>query len=148
MKKIYFIAGIAIILASIVLGMWSANRADTDLVAEENGAGEPGPIVLQPQMNEEGEVSVSVTPTIAGSWSFEIVMNTHSVALSEDPAEAAVLVDDQGNEYGPLRWEGDPSGGHHRQGVLFFEAIAPLPASITLTIVIGGTERNFNWILK
>ncbi len=59
----------------------------------------------------------------------------------------AVLVDDQGKEYKPIRWEG-PVGGHHREGVLIFDQITPNPKSVELKISnIGDVVRSFTWQL-
>ena len=85
--------------------------------------------------------------TEASQWKFDIVMDTHSVELSQNMAKSAVLIDDHGKEYKPFNWEG-PTGGHHREGVLIFNQITPTPESIKLKISgIGDVIRSFDWQL-
>ncbi|MBE0429663.1 MAG: hypothetical protein IBX61_07295 [Thermoleophilia bacterium] len=107
---------------------------------------------LAKQTREAGEVSVSVIPQELGedesSWNFEVVLNTHTVELVQDPAQVSVLVAD-GQEYLPLAWEGDPPGGHHREGTLKFPPVSPRPDSLQLIIrEFGGVERSFGWTLE
>ncbi len=110
------------------------------------GAGS-GPVS---QTSKEGAVTVKVTPlelsAQAAVWRFEVVLETHVVALDQDMTAAATLADGAGREYRPLAWEGDKPGGHHRKGVLTFEPIRPAPSSVTLKIRrIGVAERTFSW---
>jgi hypothetical protein len=98
---------------------------------------------------EQANVTVTVAPidilSESKEWKFDIVMDTHSVELDQDMAKIAVLVDGQGKEYKPISWEG-PVGGHHREGVLKFNQINPIPKSVELKISeIGGVSRSFNW---
>ena len=108
---------------------------------------------LETKTNSEGPVEVGVTPRrivpTDAEWSFEISLNTHSYELNDDFLAASELRDEQGNAYKPIAWDGDPPGGHHREGVLKFKAIAPQPSSITLGIQdVGGIkERKFTWQL-
>ena len=75
-------------------------------------------------------------------------MNTHSVELDQDMTKIAVLVDGQEKEYKPISWEG-PVGGHHREGVLIFNQITPIPKSVELKISsIGDVVRSFTWELN
>lgn len=57
------------------------------------------------------------------------------------------LIDGAGREYAPLAWDGDPPGGHHREGILKFKALAQKPETIKLAIRgIGGiNEQIFAW---
>lgn len=104
-----------------------------------------------PQTSNQGGVVVRVTPgrlaPDAATWDFEVVFETHTASLTGDPAQFTVLIDPQGRAHAPLRWDGDPPGGHHRKGVLRFKAIRPAPASFTLKFLgIGGVpERAFTW---
>lgn len=104
-----------------------------------------------PQTSSQGGVVVRVTPgrlaPDAATWDFEVVFETHTAALTGDPAQFTVLIDPRGQVHTPLRWDGDPPGGHHRKGVLRFKALQPAPASVTLKIRgIGGVpERAFTW---
>ena len=86
----------------------------------------------------------------AKAWTFEIRLDTHSQDLSDDLVQASVLVDDAGNQYTALGWDGMPPGGHHRKGVLSFAPVRPLPAAIELQIQRPGepAPRRFRWPLK
>lgn len=154
MKKDFIIIIISIvgIIAIIVFGsrFYAGNNSsdsykddgDTDTALFDDG--------LDAQINNEGEVIIAVTPVDQINWSFEVVMNTHSVELSEDLTQVSVLVDENGNEHKPVEWRGDPLGGHHRAGTLIFGKIAPAPKSVTLIIrqISGIAERKFEWVLK
>ncbi len=121
-----------------------------------------GPVPVTPQAqtfgpaaqtSNEGQVEVTVTPgDLSGNaktWDFTVSLNTHSVELAEDLAQSAVLDDGQGNWIKPIVWNGDPPGGHHREGVLSFEPVSPRPSTIKLEIRgVGGVEvRTFEWQL-
>lgn len=101
---------------------------------------------------EQADVTVIVTPIDLSlnskEWKFDVGMNTHSVELDQDMIKVAVLVDDSGKEYKPLSWNGSEPDGHHREGVLKFNQIIPIPKSIELKISgIGGVVRSFVWKL-
>ncbi len=103
--------------------------------------------------DDQASVTVVVTPLDLSSqskeWKFDIGMNTHSVELDQDMTKVAVLVDDQGKEYPAATWQGPGGGGHHREGVLTFNSIAPYPQHLTLKIKdIGAVERVFSWTLN
>lgn len=108
---------------------------------------------LETQTNREGSVTVKVTPRNVSpgdkSWDFEIVLETHTVALDQDMTHAAALVDGSGNSQQPVAWEGDPAGGHHRKGVLRFQSPVRSPEFLELRISgIGGvSQRVFRWRL-
>lgn len=101
--------------------------------------------------DDQPPVSVKVTPVEFGKnavlWKFDIVFDTHSGSLDEDLLKVVVLSDDKGETYQPIRWEGSGPGGHHRAGVLVFEAINPLPFYVELKIINVGNipERLFKW---
>ncbi len=102
------------------------------------------------KVDEQASVTVTVTPSDLGvvskEWKFDVVLNTHSVELDQDMANVAVLMDDDGKEYKPLRWEGASAGGHHREGVLVFSPIIPTPKLVDLKITgIADAVRTFNW---
>lgn len=109
---------------------------------------------LAPQKSVQGGVTVDVTPAdvAAGSkvWSFKVVLDTHSQELSDDLVKSALLVDPQGRSGKPIAWEGAAPGGHHREGVLKFDAIAPRPQAVELRITRPGESaaRTFRWQLK
>ena len=102
--------------------------------------------------DDQASVNVVVTPLDLSQqspeWKFDVGMNTHSVELNQDMTKFAVLVDDQGKEYVPIRWDG-PVGGHHREGVLVFNPITPAPKSVELKITgIADVIRTFTWQLN
>jgi hypothetical protein len=109
------------------------------------------PQMWETRIDEQAGVTVSVTPTFPSpgskEWTFNVVMNTHSVELDQDMTKVAILIDEQGNEYKALKWDG-PDGSHHREGVLIFGKMTPAPRSIELRISgIGGVVRSFTWQL-
>lgn len=153
MKKNFIIIIISVIgiIAIIVFGSrFYASNNSSDSYKDDGGADvvlfDSG---LDIQTNNEGEVIIAVTPVDKIDWSFEVVMDTHSVNLGEDLTQVSVLVDENGNEHKPVEWRGDPLGGHHRAGTLIFGEIAPAPKSVFLIIrQIGGVaERKFEWVL-
>ncbi len=101
--------------------------------------------------DERGQVTVKVTSqTLSGTqWKFDVVFDTHSIELDQDLMQVAELGDDKGNIYKPIAWEGSGPGGHHREGVLAFEGINPVPSYVELKIKdVGGVpERSFKWNL-
>lgn len=106
------------------------------------------------QRNAQGGVTVAVTPSAlapsAKVWAFKVAYDTHTKDLSDDVAATAVLSDGKGREAKPLAWEGPGPGGHHRAGVLTFQAFDPAPAAIELHIARPGesSRRTFRWSIK
>lgn len=106
---------------------------------------------LAARASDEAGVHMVVTPKALGRdatvWEFNVVMDTHTKPLSDNLAQAAVLLDEAGRRYVPIRWQGDPPGGHHRKGVLQFSSPAEMPKSIELQIsgVGGVVTRTFRW---
>lgn len=101
--------------------------------------------------DEQVPVAITITPLEFGKdatrWRFMVVFDTHSGSLDQDPMSVVSLADDRGNAYTPTVWEGPGPGGHHREGVLVFDAISPAPAYVELKIKdVGGVpERIFKW---
>ncbi|MBI2624359.1 hypothetical protein HYW67_02590 [Candidatus Parcubacteria bacterium] len=112
-----------------------------------------GTTALPAREDTAGGVAITISPQNvaldAPEWEFLVTLDTHSGELAEDLVQAARLVDDQGNEYRPIDWTGDPPGGHHREGSLKFKAFAPRPKIIVLILrkVGGVAERRFTWVL-
>ena len=106
---------------------------------------------FESQVNEEGMVSIEITPINlleqGATWDFNVDLETHSVDLSQDLMEVSVLVDGQGNEYVPLAWEGSEPGGHHREGVLKFASLLEeeLQVDLRLRTIGDVSERVFVW---
>jgi len=107
---------------------------------------------LSTQTSSQSGVTVKVTPRTlaAGTWEFEVVFDTHSQELTDDLEKTAVLVFDARASHSPVKWQGDPPGGHHRKGVLEFKPVSPMPAAIELQIKRSGetAPRLFRWKLK
>ena len=147
--KIIIIVGI--LLGAVLVGLLSFKEKDNPQLESEQQEVQTS---LAPQINSEGSVEVEVTlveiSDASDSWQFKIVLNTHSVELDQDLTKITLLVDDKGNEYQPLSWEGTPPGGHHREGILTFNSISPQPSSIELVVkdIDGIKERKFTWDLK
>lgn len=106
---------------------------------------------LPAQSRSAGGVTVKATPRslAAPVWEFELVFDTHSQDLNDDPAKSASL-HAGGASTAALAWQGDPPGGHHRKGVLRFKAPTPVPAAIELRLQRAGepSPRVFRWKLQ
>ena len=105
-------------------------------------------VALEIKFSKEGDVEISVLPKISGNEvEFKITMDTHSVNLTYDIIELAELTDERGRTRKASGWDGDSSGGHHREGVLKFDLPSPAPKSFILKIrnVSGVKERVFKW---
>lgn len=134
-------AGWALAAALVLAAMPSAAMAQA------------GPAATTAQSSSDRGVTVKVTPKAIGSadsrWEFSVVLDTHSVDLSDDLTQIAVLATDDGRVLQPSSWTGAGPGGHHREGVLSFDVQAPLPATIELRITRPGeaAPRTFRWQL-
>jgi len=137
-----------IVVAGVGLALISRTRPEVAGV-EERRDQKSTMDMLGTVINNEDEVEVSVTPKTLSDefWTFEVMLNTHSVELSHDLTQSSTLVDKNGNNYKALVWEGDPPGGHHRTGVLKFDSI-PRQENIELRIKLGDKERSFKWTLS
>jgi len=99
--------------------------------------------------NQDG-VKITVEPRGfprgAKTWDFAITLETHTQPLDDNLVNAATLFAD-GKPCRPLGWEGTPPGGHHRKGVLRFEAVTPQPQAVELRIRRTGeaSPRIFRW---
>ncbi|MGC2459165.1 MAG: hypothetical protein WA435_14350 [Gallionellaceae bacterium] len=142
-----FLMGLA--FAAIAAYSYTQDSGVVDVITVSNAA-EFG---YAPQVSNEREIKVTATlqtfPNEAKTWDFEVALETHTQALSDDLTKSSVLIA-SGKQYMPLGWEGAPPGGHHRKGVLRFKAIAPPPASVELQIRLAGdpSPRSFKWLLK
>ena len=99
-------------------------------------------------------VTVKVSPKVlvadAPVWEFAVVLDTHSAELSDDLAKTAALIGPDGKRIAPLAWEGSLAGGHHRQGVIRFQSITPVPRAVELQMQRPGEDkpRVFRWDCK
>ena len=106
------------------------------------------------QSSKAGGVTVAVTAqnlaASAKSWDFKVVLDTHSSDLSDDLLKTATLIDDKGSRHAPVKWEGAGPGGHHREGILKFNPVSPMPGAIELRITRAEEPqpRSFHWRLK
>ncbi len=134
MKKNHFVLiGLAVVAVTISYGV-SIKPAE--------------PVSLTALTVGDGPVTVTVTPIFSDTkWNFNVALDTHSEELNTDLTKVSVIVTDDGREYLPINWEGDPPGGHHREGILSFNPIVPQPRFIELILKnIGGVEeRKFLW---
>jgi hypothetical protein len=90
-------------------------------------------------------VAVAVTAGNLGPdstvWDFAVVLSSPRRSLPDDLVQTAVLVDTQGRQYKAVIWEGAPSEGDHRGGVLKFIAPQPRPMAVELRIVRAGEKK-------
>jgi len=100
----------------------------------------------QTQTLTDGTVTYKATPkdlTLGETtWDFEMAIDTHAGSLDQDLVTLVSIVDDKGNEYKAIKWEGDPPGGHHREGILKFSPISPRPAFVELKIQTTSSAEN------
>jgi hypothetical protein len=114
------------------------------------GFGEANAAEMATQTSSQGGVKITVEsrgfPRDARTWDFAITLETHTQTLDDDLVHASALFAD-GKPYRPLGWDGSPPGGHHRKGVLRFEAVTPLPKAVELQIRRAGeaSPRIFRW---
>lgn len=122
------------------------------IAAAAFAAGAVAAPTLPTQTTSAGGVMVKAAPRAFSdkTWEFEITFDTHSQDLSDDLMKAASLVAEGGGSVPPVAWQGDPPGGHHRKGVLRFNAMTPTPAGVELRIQRPGepAPRAFRWQLK
>ncbi|OHA90910.1 MAG: hypothetical protein A2665_02175 [Candidatus Zambryskibacteria bacterium RIFCSPHIGHO2_01_FULL_46_30] len=150
MSRAIIILILALALFGIFLVVYNSETVSNSI--QDNSNTLDTPQKWESKTDDQLAVTVTVSPLDISlqskEWKFNIVMSTHSVELDQDMIKIAVLVDDSGKEYSPIRWEGAPAGGHHREGILFFAPITPYPQHLTLSIKdIGGVQRSFSWIL-
>jgi len=141
-------------VASLYFGIIKQEPSQADNGSQKEQSADTGENSFETQINEQPPVTVKVTPlelrTNNENWKFQVVLDTHSGSLDDDPLTVATLVDDMGKEYRPIAWEGQGTGGHHREGVLIFEPVIPAPSYVELKIKnVGGVpERSFNWNIE
>ena len=117
-------------------------------------AGAASAAELEARTSNAAGVTVKVTPKDvapgSSTWTFAVVLDTHSRDLSDDLVKDSALVDARGTRYAPIAWEGAPPGGHHREGVLRFKGLGPEPGAFELQIRRPGESaaRVFRWTLK
>jgi hypothetical protein len=118
-------------------------------------SGSPLWVEQVPRVDEQGAVTVEIVPLNLNNYGhtldFLVSLNTHSVDLSMDLSELAILTTDTGHKVPALSWDA-PSGGHHVRGTLSFPATVDATpvldgvAQFSLTLVdVDAPERTFTW---
>ncbi len=100
----------------------------------------------------QGPVTVEVTllppATSDVPLRARVVLDTHSVALDGIVLDQAVVLRVDGTELSATGVEQTTGGGHHRQAVVVFPAVArPGAVRIVVRNVGGVAERTFAWEL-
>jgi hypothetical protein len=137
-----FMKALAILLAVLV---WSGVLKSS----ESFGAAATGAT----QAVSGGGVTTKVTylnPKSSNDLRFQVVLDTHSVALDGYDLKAmSLLRDDTGTTYLPNAVE-NKGGGHHREVILTFPKVSPgaKRLEIVLKDVAGVKERTFRWNLE
>lgn len=150
-SKIISILVLVIVVVSVGFLIVSRERPSSETPRAKVTSGDVNTKKWETRVDDQLPVTVEVTPIEFGKnvgvWKFAVVFDSHSVSLDDDPLKVATLFDDEGNSYQPTDWEGPGPGGHHREGVLVFEAINPAPPYVELKIKdVGGIpERSFKW---
>ena len=106
-------------------------------------------IFLLTKNNDSGGLSIDATPidfSFGKPVQFEIVLTAHQEDLDFDLTQQSVLIDDLGNTYLPLEWQGG-RGGHHLSGKLIFPPLKDKTDKIKLVIkgIYNTEERIFEW---
>ena len=152
------VAAVALAACGAAAPAAEADAAQAVQQPSASAAEAAAPPLTETLVDEQGAVSVAVTPLNVGQGGagleFEVAMNTHSVDLSMDLAGLATLATDTGQIVAASGWEA-PQGGHHVSGVLSFPAGAEgsdlLVGSSQLTLSlrdVDAAERTFTWNLK
>jgi len=158
--KKFVIVGSVIILFISFFGVknLSKNKPIQNFGAISNSATNSKPtasveqkISLLTKSNEEGGLAIDATPidfSFGKQVKFEIAFTTHQGDLNFDLTQQAVLVDNFGNNYLPLEWQGG-QGGHHLSGTLIFPQPKDGIKQFKLIIkdVYNISERVFEWNL-
>jgi hypothetical protein len=108
--------------------------------------------------DSQGAVTMEITPTNlenpGDAVIFDVLMDTHSVDLSMDLAQLAVLSTDTGKTVQATLWDA-PRGGHHVEGKLTFPStkdgfdLLDDAKSVTITITnVDAPTRIFIWSIS
>ena len=153
------------LLTSLFLAACNGSPAEVTapvVSPSDNGVGEttvkPAATVFETLVDEQGQVSVAVTPlnlsAATTTLDFEVAMDTHSMDLGMDLAALATLTAGDGRQVAARLWDA-PQGGHHVAGILSFPAMVDglslLDGVSRLTITIrdvDAPERTFTWNLS
>ncbi|KKQ34237.1 MAG: hypothetical protein US50_C0056G0005 [Candidatus Nomurabacteria bacterium GW2011_GWB1_37_5] len=150
--KIITISALAVIITVFVLSDKPRERLASDIPQQAQTMDSPAINKLETKTNNDGDLEISVSPLDlspkSSEWQFDFVMSTHSIELDQNMTKSVTLTTDRDNKYTPLKWEGDPPGGHHRSGILTFNPISPIPKTIELSVrgIDDMAETKFMWV--
>ncbi len=149
-----YLLSISIVLAAVFLSYLMIFNQQEELAKSEEQAGEVKQEQWETKIAEEPPVTIEITPVefgpAASQWKFNVIFSTHAGSLDFDPMKIAFITDDKGGVSRPIAWEGPGPGGHHREGMLLFNAPNPAPLNVELKIkdVGGVSERLFKWSIE
>jgi|SRR3989344_8116758 len=157
MKYLFYMVLLPVTLIVIFLfytGVFNTENELSDNTEQTEQKKGGVPKQWETKTDDKSPVTLSATPIEFGKnaniWKFAITLNTHAGSLDDDLVTAVTLSDDDGNIFLPISWEGAAPGGHHREGVLIFNKVIPVPFSVELKFKnIGGVpERSFKWNIE
>jgi hypothetical protein len=127
------------VVAAVVVVQRPTRDRSSDPLAAGSPVTEQAP-GLAPRFAQAGDVLVSIEPVRVDRTGavFRVGFETHSVDLSLDVANASGLEVDA-KPWGNPTWSGSAPGGHHRDGVLSFDANGRARGDVVLTI--GGLAQ-------
>jgi hypothetical protein len=129
-----------------------AKQMDVEQAQQQNQA--PNQKQWETKTEEQATPLIKVLPLKMGKdlnpWEFEITFTTHSGDINLDMMKDVTLVDDKGNIFQPIRWDGPEPEGHHVSGKLIFNQINPFPKSVEMKFKNVGeiAERSLKWNLE
>ncbi len=145
-KILFIVAGILIIILAVFGFLAIKNKS----ISKETPVSGSDTISLQPQINDEGGVSIEANPVNfdINNPRFQISFTTHQGDLDFNLTDIATLIVDGEKEYLPVQWDGG-RGGHHLSGILSFPALSKNIKNMKLVVkdVYGIAAREFFWIL-
>ena len=162
-KKIAMVSSLALsVIVFIFIGeFWRKEVKEkpeldlqTELIQEEEPHSKSLEIINLPsKADTRNKVSFEITPidfNFNNPIKFEIKIDTHSGSLDFDLTRISIVEDDRGSKYQPLDWQGSPSGGHHRSGILTFPRLDTQARGIKLIIqdISNDPPRVFEWSLN
>jgi len=150
-KVIIFNFAIIVIGAALYFGIFNRSNLLNQTTNDATRISEQ--TTLQTQTLTDGTVTYTVTPKgfipSATTWDFTMSLDTHTGSLDQDMVALISFIDNKGNAYQPTKWEGDPPGGHHREGILQFLPVFPRPSFVELNIQTtdSAKESRLRWNL-
>lgn len=114
------------------------------LLASCSGKDESNETGLGSRKIQVGEVEIVVElRRLDDTAEFDITLDTHSGSLDADLELSSLSVD--GTDWAEPTWEGDGSGGHHREGILRFGAAGPPNGDVRLSLAGFGESVVLTW---